>query len=84
MMDHLVYAKIYQCLTLSKSPKSSKMKHEEHFGALILTIGSFPMCNDSSRSLGYTIFKPVLSLFTFDAKDLVKMPFLMWKDKVHF
>lgn len=59
--------------TLSRSPNSSeKVKNAEHFDALILATGSFPMGHELARSLGHNIVKPVPSLFTFDAKDLVK------------
>ncbi|KAL9188732.1 hypothetical protein ACHAXT_007110 [Thalassiosira profunda] len=59
--------------TLAKSPDSSeKEKKAEHFDALILATGSFPIGHEIARSLGHTIVKTVPSLFTLDAKDLVK------------
>lgn len=60
-------------ITSSKSPDTlNKVKSEEHFDALILATGSFPIGQKIARSLGHEIVKPVPSLFTFDAKDLVK------------
>ena len=44
---------------------------EEIFDAVILATGSFPTGHEIARSLGHTIVKPVPSLFTLDAKDLV-------------
>lgn len=58
----------------SRSPNSGEReKSEEHFDALILATGSFPMGHDIARSLGHKIVKPVPSLFTFGAKDLVEV-----------
>lgn len=63
----------YVVTVSSKSSDSSeRLKSEEQFDAIILATGSFPMGHDIARSLGHTIIQPVPSLFTFDAKDLVK------------
>ncbi|KAL7540118.1 hypothetical protein ACHAXR_009871 [Thalassiosira sp. AJA248-18] len=59
--------------TSSRSPTSSeRVMNEENFDSLILATGSFPMGHEIAHSLGHNIVKPVPSLFTFDAKHLVK------------
>ena len=54
------------------SSKSQNTNSEEVFDALILATGSFPLGHAIARGLGHDIVKPVPSLFTLDAKDLVK------------
>ena len=62
----------YVVNTSSKSPTSSeRVQSQEQFDALILATGSFPLGHVIAKSLGHEIVKPVPSLFTFDAKDLV-------------
>lgn len=56
----------------SKSSTSDKTTNDEHFDAIILATGSFPIGHEIARSLGHTIIKPVPSLFTFDAKELIQ------------
>ncbi|EED91291.1 hypothetical protein THAPSDRAFT_35087, partial [Thalassiosira pseudonana CCMP1335] len=56
----------------SKSSTSEKTTNDEHFDAIILATGSFPIGHEIARSLGHRIIKPVPSLFTFDAKELIQ------------
>mmetsp|Transcript_23093 Transcript_23093/g.41222 ORF Transcript_23093/g.41222 Transcript_23093/m.41222 type:complete len:420 (-) Transcript_23093:384-1643(-) len=55
----------------SQTNTSEKIKSAEQFDALVLATGSFPIGQQLARSLGHEIVKPVPSLFTLDAKDLV-------------
>jgi len=56
----------------ASSLSSGRVEHVERFDAVILATGSFPMGHEIARSLGHTIVKPVPSLFTLDAQDLVR------------
>jgi predicted flavoprotein YhiN len=55
----------------SDDASSGRVVVEERFDAVILATGSFPMGHEIASSLGHTIVKPVPSLFTLDARDLV-------------
>ena len=55
----------------SDDASSGRVVVEERFDAVILATGSFPTGHEIARSLGHTIVKPVPSLFTLDARDLV-------------
>ncbi len=57
---------------VNTSSKLQQSATEEDFDAIILATGSFPHGHEIARSLGHTIVKAVPSLFTFDAKELVK------------
>ncbi|KAL3793547.1 hypothetical protein HJC23_007287 [Cyclotella cryptica] len=65
-------AKCFALKLSSKTQSQERIITEEVFDSVVLATGSFPIGHEIARSLGHNIVMPVPSLFTFDAKDLVK------------
>lgn len=59
-------------VNVSSKSSDQKSTNQEQFDAIILATGSFPLGHEIARSLGHKIIRPVPSLFTFDAKALVR------------
>lgn len=70
--NHNDKGKCFALKLSSKTQSQERIINEEVFDAVVLATGSFPVGLDIARSLGHKIVMPVPSLFTLDAKDLVK------------